>query len=286
MIRFFCYRQLIARKLAEFHSIPLKSEKGFHFVDKLQKFIDLFTKKNVALQDRLFEIKEKSEESASNNTSFFSSLTSAIGLSTTSTLPLTLDQLELQLKDTSWAELSTEIGFIRTILENNWSKHGLPIVLCLNNIDIHNFLYDSKNKTTFAIDFDHCSYNYFLMDIVSYFLELAKDNPENKYPHRHVQKLFLTEYLKHTSLKLSNIIYDPLKPTDMELEDICDLCGLLIAPIHLYWALWAFLQALLTKPTSTFDFINYGKIRLAQYQKHKKNFFLPLYQPQTNIHQS
>ncbi len=283
---FFFYSQLISRKLAEFHSISLKSDNSPQFIDRLKQFIDLFTKNNFALQDRLIEIKEQSEEAAINDTSFFTSLKSAIGLNSTPTLSLTIDQLELELKDTSWAELSTEIDFIRTILESNWSKHGLPDVLCLNNMNIHNFLYDTKNKTMSIIDFNHCSYNYFLIDIVSYFLELARNDPENKYPQRHVQKLFFTEYLKYSSLKLSHIIYDPLKPADNELEHLCDLCGLLIAPVNLYWALWAFLQALLKKPTSTFDFINYGKIQLAQYQKHKENFFLPLYHPETVIHKA
>lgn len=272
---FFCSRQLIARKLSEFHSAPLKSDNSPQFVDKLKDFIDLFTKKNLTLHNRLLEIKE--ESSTINNQNLLTSIESAIGLNSTPSFPLTLDELESELKSTSWAELSTEIDFIRTIFENNWAKPSLPIVLCLINTSISNFLYDTKNKTAYLIDFDHCSINYFLIDIVSYFLELAKDDYDNKYPPRPIQKLFVIEYLKYSSLNLSNFIYDSLKPTDNELERICDLCGLLIAPVHLYWALWSFLQALLTKPISSFDFINYGKIRLTQYEKHKDNFFIPLY---------
>ncbi|CAF3949777.1 unnamed protein product, partial [Rotaria sp. Silwood1] len=239
--------QLISQKLAEFHSISLKFKNGLHFVDKLKQFIDLFTKKNINLHNRLIEIKEEQEKSIDKNPSVFTTLKSAIGLNTTPTLALTLEQLELQLKDTTWATLSTEIDFIQSIFETNWSQHNLPMVLCLNNMNIHNFLYDSKNKTMSIIDFDHCSYNYFLIDIISYFLEIAKDDYDNNYPQRHIQKLIFTEYLKYSSLNLSNIIYDHLKPIDNELEHLCDLCGLLIAPIHLYWALWAFLQGLLTK---------------------------------------
>ncbi|CAF1375536.1 unnamed protein product [Rotaria sordida] len=274
--------QLVSQKLAEFHLISSKFNNGLHFIDKLKQFIDLFTKKNINLHNRLMEIRDEQEKSAEQNSSFFTTLKSAVGLNTTPTLILTLDELELQLHDTTWAQISTEIDFIQTIFENNWSKHNLPNVLCLNNMNIHNFLYDSKNKTISIINFDHCSYNYFLIDIVSYFLELAKDNYENNYPQRHIQKLFLVEYLKYSSFDFSNIVYDPHKPIDNELERLCDLCGLLIAPIHLYWTLWAFLQALLIKPTSTFDYINYGKIRLAQYQKHKQNFFLPLNQSRKN----
>ena len=193
---------------------------------------------------------------------------------------MTIDQVESHLKDTSWAELSTEIDFIRTVFDSHWSTYQIPEVLCLINLNPHNFLYDSKAHTISIIDFDHCSQAYFLLDIVSYFLELASENPENKYPTRDVQKAFLKEYLKHSSVNLTGIIYDRLKPTDMELEQLCDWCGLLIAPVHLYWALWSFLQALLVKPTTTFNFITYGKSRLGQYQKHKQNFFIPLYNPQ------
>ncbi|CAF3558133.1 unnamed protein product [Adineta steineri] len=265
--------QLIAHKLAEFHSFPLKSTNSIDFIDKLQQFIDLFTKKNVTLDEKLKEPHE-------DNPTFLSSLKSAVGLNTIQIE--TLDQLELQLKDTSWAELSTEINFIRTVLNEHWSKHNLPIVVCLNNLHIDNFLYNSITKTTTIIDFDHCLNNYFLFDIVSYFIELTRNNPENKYPERHIQKSFLIEYLKQTSLNLSSLVYDHLKPTDMELERLCDLCGLLIAPIHLYWALWAFIQGLLNKSNSTFDYIKYGETRLHEYQKYKQNFFLPLYPHATN----
>lgn len=165
---------------------------------------------------------------------------------------------------------------MQTIFEKTWSKYNLPIVLCLNNLNIDNFLYDSKNEVMSIIDFDHCSSNYFLIDIVSYYILLAENDLENKYPQRSIQKLFLTEYIKYSSLNLKHLIYDYQKTTDNELEHLCDLCGLLIAPVHLYWALWAFLQGLLTQ-SSTFDFLTYGKNRLAQYQKHKKNFFHSLY---------
>ena len=275
----FFYSQLIAKKLAEFHSIPLKFTDGSRLIDKLQQFINLFQKKDVKLQERVFEIKINFDLSAANG-SFLDTLKYAVGLSPTH--PFSLDQLEGQLKDTSLAELSTEIDFIRTTFDTHWSKHNLPMILCLNNMDTKNFLYDSKNKNISIIDFDHCLNDYFLIDIVSFFLELAKDDYEHNYPHHSIQKLFFIEYLKHSTLNLSTLFYDPLKPIDSELEHLCYLCGLLIAPVHLYWALWAFLQALLAKPASALGYINYGKLRLAQYQKHKQNFFLPLYQPGQN----
>jgi thiamine kinase-like enzyme len=248
--------------MAGLHSIPVRFQ-GLQLIDKLTNFIDLFTNKNVTLHDRLVEMKRENEKLNNNNRrSLFASFKSVIGLNNIPTFPLTFDQLESQLKDISWMELSTEIDRIRSIFETNWSSLDIPIVLCLNNMKLNNFLFDTKNESISIIDFDHCSHNYCLIDIVSYFLELAKDDYETKYPHRNVQKIFLVEYLKYSKLNMSNIIYDPR--------------GLLIAPIHLYWALWGFLQVLLVKPISTIDYLNYGKIRLGQYQRHKGNLFVPL----------
>ncbi|CAF1404577.1 unnamed protein product [Adineta steineri] len=267
--------ELIARKIAELHLIPNKFQEP-HFIDKLKHLIDLFTDKSKNLRTRLVKIQKEKEKSGYYNKNFLNSFKSVIGFNTTPTFPLTMAQLQLQLKDISWTELSNDIDCIRTIFEKNWSSFDIPVVLGLNNMRVNNFLFDSKTKEVSIIDFDHCSQNYCLIDIVQYFLELASEDFERKYPSRQIQKQFLREYLKNTTLNLSSIIYDHLKPSDLELDQLCDLCGLLIAPVHLYWALWAFLQALLTKPRSTFDYVKYGRIRLAQYYLHKNKFFLPL----------
>jgi hypothetical protein len=271
----FVSSELIARKMSEFHSTPSRFH-GSRLADKLKRFIDLFTDRNKALHDRLMEIQSEREKSNNTTKSFFNSFKSVIGFNSTSNFPLTFAQLQARLKDISWTELSNDIDCIRSTLEKNWALFDIPIVLCLNNVRLSNFIYDNRNRSIAIIDFDHCLHDYYLIDIVSYFLELASEDYERKYPERHVQKQFLNEYLKNSTLNMANTVYDHRKPADHELEHLCDLCGLLIAPIHLYWALWAFLQALLTKPTSTFDYVNYGRIRLAQYYRHKSNFFLPV----------
>ncbi|CAF1171617.1 unnamed protein product [Rotaria sordida] len=273
--------QLISQKIASIHSIPIRFH-GPQLFDKLKCFIDLFTNTNLSLHNRLVQI-TKENEKFTNNKNVLKSFKSIIGLKNISIYPLTFIQLELKLKDILWIEISNDIDHIQANFENNWSSLNIPIVLCLNNMKIDNFLFDLKTKSITIIDFDHCSHNYYLIDIVSYFLELAKDDYETKYPQRSIQKLFLIEYLKNAKLNLSHMVYDEYKPTDHELEYLCDLCELLIAPVHLYWALWAFLQALLTKPTSTFDYVKYGKIRLEQYYKHKDKFFRPLKLTQKNV---
>ncbi|CAF0946558.1 unnamed protein product [Adineta ricciae] len=269
--------ELVARKLAEFHSIPSRFH-GTRLADKLKQYIDLFTDKNKTLHDRLVTIQNQREKSINNTKNLFTSFKSVIGFHSIPTYPLTFAQLQTQLKDVSWMELSNDIDCIQSTLEKNGSLFDIPIVLCLNNLRLGNFRYDSTNHSIAIIDFDHCLHDYYLFDIVSFFLELSTDDYEKKYPERPIQKQFLADYLKNSTLNMSNSVYDHRKVAEYELEHLCDLCGLLIAPVHLYWALWAFLQALLTKPTNTFDYVNYGRIRLAQYYRHKSNFFLPMNQ--------
>lgn len=242
-------------------------------------FIDLLTNKNLTLHYRLVEDNKENakfnddNDDNNNNSSLFKSFKSVMGFNSIPLLPLTFVQLQCCLKDVTWIDISEDIDHIRSIFEKNWSFLDIPVVLCLNNMKLNNFLFDSKTNFLSIIDFDHCSLNYFLIDIVSYFLELAKDNYEANYPDRSIQKRFLIEYLKKSKLNMSHIIYNPYKPTNQELEYLCDLCELLIAPVHLYWALWAFLQALLRKPKPIFDYVNYGRTRLAQYYRHRDNFF-------------
>ena len=268
-----CSSQLIARQLAAFHCYPVNFQSP-QLIDKLTFFIDLFTRKNSLLSDRLAAMAEENERAQKHQTSLFASFRTAIGLSAPSNLPLTFAALESQLKTVYWTELASEIDQMRIVFNTYWPLFDLPRVLSVNNMKPSNFVFDPKNALASILDFDHCSSNYCLVDVVSYFLELTKDDYETKYPSRQVQKQFLTDYLVSSTLNMSNTVFDPRKPTDQDLEFLADLCGLLIAPVHLYWALWAFLQALLTKPTPTMNYVNYGQKRLAQYHRHKNNFLL------------
>ncbi|CAF3991666.1 unnamed protein product, partial [Rotaria magnacalcarata] len=200
--------ELIAQKLAKLHSIPIKFH-GPQLSDKLMHFIDLFTNKNLALHDRLLKMKNENENSNSQNIkSVFKSLKTAIGFNKPPVFPLTFVELALRLKDISWTEISDDIDRMKLIFDNNWSSLTIPVVLCLNNMTTNNFVCDIKDQSISIIDFDHCSHNYYLIDIVSYFLAMAKDNYDTKYPARPVQKLFLIQYLKYSKFNLSTIIYN------------------------------------------------------------------------------
>ncbi|CAF1209688.1 unnamed protein product [Rotaria sordida] len=231
---------LIARKLAEFHSIPLmdKSGKG-QLVDKLRHYINLLNGINKELYRR-------------------------IKLSSSPVFT-----------DISWSKLTEDINQMEVIFNNEDLKwKNLSIVVCHNDTQSLNFLYDEKkNNYISLIDFEHCARNIWLYDVFNHFIESTGFNDEepdyeNAYPIRDKQKQWLEIYLSN-ALFLNDKI-----EKQMTIDELCDLGDCLRAPIHLYWSLWAFVEALLSSESmQKFDYIKYGKWRLKYYEKYKNEFF-------------
>ncbi|CAF1308774.1 unnamed protein product [Rotaria sordida] len=231
---------LIARKLAEFHSIPLidKQVKG-QLVEKLRHYINLLNGTNEELYKR-------------------------IKLS-----------LSSYLNDISWLKITEDINKIEEIIDKKNSKwSNLTIVVCHNDTQCLNFLYDEKKTNKISlIDFEHCSRNFWLFDVFNHFIEYAGlDNEEpdydNKYPKRNKQKQWLEIYLSNA------LFLNDKFEKQMSIDELCDLCDCLRAPIHLYWSLWSFLEALLNHQSmDKFDYVKYGRYRLKQYEKYKQDFF-------------
>lgn len=177
------------------------------------------------------------------------------------------------LNDLPWSKILQDIDQIERILQDEtsiWSK--LSIVVCHNDTQSLNFLFDDDEKIT-LIDFEHCARNYWLYDVFNHFLEYAGCDTEEPdydgtYPTREKQKKWLSTYLSH-----AKFLDDKFEKT-MTIDELCDLGDRLRAPIHLYWSLWAFLEALLNPESmQKFDYVKYGKCRLNAFEKHKNEFF-------------
>lgn len=174
----------------------------------------------------------------------------------------------------SWSQILEDINKIEKILtEKNspWSK--LTIVVCHNDTQSLNFLHDQQNKIS-LIDFEHCARNFWLYDVYNHFIEYAGVDTEQPdydhiYPTREKQKQWLEIYFFN-----EKFLNEKFEKT-ITIDELCDLGDQLRAPIHLYWALWAFLEALLNPESmKKFDYIKYGKCRLEQYEKYKNQFFV------------
>ncbi|CAF1381432.1 unnamed protein product [Adineta steineri] len=236
---------LIARSMAEFHSIPLMkgddNRTKAQLSEKLRHYVNLLSGKNDELHKRL----DKNASSILSN-----------------------------LKNICWSDISKDIDKIEHIFEDKQSKWShIPVVICHNDTQSLNFLYDEENNNAISlIDFEHCARNMWLIDVFNYFIEFAgldSEEPDfdGKYLSRSKQQEWLQIYLSHATFLHNEKI-------KMSLDELCDLGDCLRAPIHLYWALWAFLEALLNPASlEKFDYIKYGKCRLEQYKNHKNEFF-------------
>ncbi|CAF3774594.1 unnamed protein product [Adineta steineri] len=252
---------LVASKLAEYHSIPSDDDnqnKKQQLIEKLRHYLNLLNGTNPQLQERLKTLK-------SPTMGVLGTIKATVGLQ--SWTP-SLDSLE-SILDYSWSQLADDIDAIENTLNQNWSN--IPVVFCHNDTQSRNFLLDKKTHTLRIIDFEHCFHNLYLFDIANYFVEFAGlgSSPDwpSKYPSVERRKTFLAEYLKHARfLNCENIENEP--------DKLSERCYRLIALTHLYWSLWALLEALInSEALSQFDYVTYSKSRFNQYKLHKSHFF-------------
>lgn len=234
-----CFSLLIARTLAEFHSVPLViANQRSQLVEKLRHYINLLTGVNNELYKRI----------------------------KLSACPF--------LNDIPWSKINEDIDRIEQVLTNEnspWSK--LTIVNCHNDTQTLNFLVDENENKLSLIDFEHCSRNFWLYDVFNYFLEYAgfeTEQPDfdSAYPSREQQRKWLEVYLRHAIF-----LNDKFERT-LSIDELCNLGDRLRPILHLYWSLWAFIEALLnTEAMKKFDYVKYGKWRLNEYEKTKDKFF-------------
>ncbi|CAF0810797.1 unnamed protein product [Didymodactylos carnosus] len=254
---------IIVQKLAEFHSLTPKFEfkpSKQQFTEKLRHYLNILSGKNPQVSQR---------EPASS-VGVLSTVKQYLGISERLTLDKTEDLINYKLSD-----LERDIEAMEVIFEEKWT---LQVIYSHMDTQSRNFLYDKHTDQIGMIDFEHCMFNYWLFDLSNYFLEFAglSASPDfSLYPDRKFQKQVLTVYLKHAEFfQHTSLVKDRLNPTDDELEHLCDLSDQLTVPAHLYWSLWALLQALLNPAaTDNFNYVSYGQKRFQQYVKDRQKFF-------------
>lgn len=250
----------MAEKLAKYHSVPSVDEKGKNtcqLVEKLRHYLNLLNGTNP-------ELKQRIESLNTFAMGVLGSIRATIGLQSS---PPSLDKLE-SVFDYCFAQLNDDLRQIEATLNQNWSD--VPVVLCHNDTQSRNFLFDKPTDTMHIIDFEHSFRNLYLFDIENYFVEFAglESSPdwEDKYPSRERRTAFLVEYLKHARFSTS-------KNSAKDVQKLCDRCHSLMPIIHLYWSLWAMLEALLNpEALSQFDYVSYATNRFIQYKLHKQLF--------------
>jgi ethanolamine kinase len=145
-------------------------------------------------------------------------------------------------------------------MENILKPLGMPITFCHNDILLGNIIYNKKSLKVSFIDFEYAMPNYPAFDVANHFNEFAGeyfylfynfhvfnafflgiDNPDfSMCPDRLFKSQWITEYLKHFKVEGANFSQEAF-------ENWVELCQPMS---HLFWALWAIVQA----QNSTIDF--------------------------------
>ncbi|CAM6087517.1 unnamed protein product [Calypogeia fissa] len=134
-----------------------------------------------------------------------------------------------------------------------------PLVFAHNDLLSGNIMYNEDTDTLHLIDFEYSSYSYRGYDIGNHFNEYAGfDCDYSLYPKKEAQYHFFRHYLHSDS---------PNKATETELESLYVETNVYALASHLYWAVWAIVQARFS--SIDFDYLGYFFLRYNEYKKKK-----------------
>lgn len=130
----------------------------------------------------------------------------------------------------------SDISELEILLE----KESIPIAFCHNDLLLGNVIYNKDEQKVSFIDFEYAMPNFVTFDVANHFNEFAGiDNPDFALcPDRNFRKTWISDYLKHFGTEGF---------TRETFERWVDLS---IPASHLFWTLWAVVQA----QNSTIDF--------------------------------
>ncbi|KAB1209064.1 putative ethanolamine kinase [Morella rubra] len=139
-----------------------------------------------------------------------------------------------------------------------------PVVFAHNDLLSGNLMVNDQEEKLYLIDFEYGSYNYRGFDIGNHFNEYAGyDCDYSLYPHKDEQYHFFRHYLQPEK---------PHEVSDEDLEALYVESNTYMLASHLYWALWALIQAKMSP--IDFDYLGYFFLRYNEYKRQKENYFL------------
>ncbi|KAG6467059.1 hypothetical protein ZIOFF_075137 [Zingiber officinale] len=156
----------------------------------------------------------------------------------------------------SFPEIRDEIDKLKdlTTLLNS------PVVFAHNDLLSGNLMLNDKEGRLYFIDFEYGSYSYRGYDIANHFNEYAGfDCDYSLYPQKETQYHFFRNYL------------EPQKPhevPDDDLEALFVETNTFRLASHIYWALWAIVQAQVS--SIDFDYLSYFFLRYNEYKKQRE----------------
>ncbi|CAI2357029.1 unnamed protein product [Caenorhabditis sp. 36 PRJEB53466] len=149
-------------------------------------------------------------------------------------------------------------------IEEKILKLKEPVAFCHNDLLVHNIVYNGETKSIEFIDYEYAFPNYVLYDIANHFCEYAgvEGSPDyTKCLSKNEKWLFINDYLR----------FGTEKPVcDIRIANMFKNLPLFEAASHLFWALWALVQA--QNSTIDFDYLEYAHSRFQQYEKRLQKY--------------
>ncbi|XP_065849768.1 probable ethanolamine kinase [Euphorbia lathyris] len=134
-----------------------------------------------------------------------------------------------------------------------------PVVFSHNDLLSGNLMLNEDEDKLYIIDFEYGSYSYRGFDIGNHFNEYAGyDCDYSLYPSKDEQYHFFRHYLHSDK---------PHEVSDEELEALYVETNTLMLASHLFWALWALIQAKMSP--IDFDYLGYFFLRYNEYKRQK-----------------
>ncbi|KAI8565591.1 hypothetical protein RHMOL_Rhmol03G0272000 [Rhododendron molle] len=176
-----------------------------------------------------------------------------------STLTFDEDEKQNKYETISFEEVNAEVIELKELS----GRLDSPVVFAHNDLLSGNLMFNDEEEKLYFIDFEYGSYNYKGFDIGNHFNEYAGyDCDYSLYPSRDEQYHFFRHYLEPEK---------PLEVSDKDLEALYVETNTYRLASHLYWALWALIQAKMSP--IDFDYLSYFFLRYNEYKKQKENCF-------------
>ncbi|XP_021275544.1 probable ethanolamine kinase [Herrania umbratica] len=138
-----------------------------------------------------------------------------------------------------------------------------PVVFAHNDLLSGNLMLNDEHDKLYFIDFEYGSYNYRGFDIGNHFNEYAGyDCDYSLYPSKDEQYHFFRHYLQPEK---------PYEVSEKDLESLYVETNTFMLASHLYWALWAIIQARMSP--IDFDYLGYFFLRYNEYKRRKEMCF-------------
>ncbi|XP_057967204.1 probable ethanolamine kinase [Malania oleifera] len=169
------------------------------------------------------------------------------------------NEKQIKYESISFEEVHNEVVELKKLTEHL----NVPVVFAHNDLLSGNLMLSDDEEKLYFIDFEYGSYNYRGFDIGNHFNEYAGyDCDYSLYPDKDEQYHFFRHYLKPDR---------PHEVSDEDLEALYIETNTFMLASHLYWALWALIQAKMSP--INFDYLGYFFLRYDEHKKQKEKCY-------------